>query len=83
MNRIQTGRNRLLECRRANLRGFDINTRLCQRLKRIGAPWRPGSRFYSSLALSIARITACALFIDSWCSNSGTESATIPAPACT
>lgn len=38
---------------------------------------------YSCRARSIARITACALLIDSWCSFSGTESATMPAPACT
>ena len=39
--------------------------------------------FYSSRARSIARITACALLRDSLCSSSGTESATMPAPACT
>ncbi len=38
---------------------------------------------YISRARSMARMTACALLIDSWCSSSGTESATMPAPACT
>ncbi len=36
---------------------------------------------YPCLALSIARTTAAALFTDSSNSFSGTESATIPAPA--
>ena len=42
-----------------------------------------GSRCYRLCARSMARMTACALLIDSRCSSSGTESATIPAPACT
>ena len=43
----------------------------------------PCSLPYISRARSIARITACALLSDSWCSSSGTESATMPAPAWT
>ena len=35
---------------------------------------------YISRARLIARMTACDLFSDSWCSISGTESATMPAP---
>ena len=42
-----------------------------------------GAACYISLARSMARITACALLSDSWCSDSGTESATMPAPAWT
>src|SRR3990172_3304347 len=68
-------RRRMIECFVVNYARLDLQFRQDQR-QRVA---RAAKRTASSAALNRAR----ALFTHSACSRSGTESATMPAPACT